>query len=347
MSAAFRTRRRPEALASAEQPELAPELLALTVIYLCLTVLSPAPRRLRRHSRRQLLKIAESIRTFGFLDPILVDAENRIIAGHGRFEAAKMLGRKKVPTICVTHLTDEQIRVLRIGLNRLAELAEWDEPLLAIELQELEALDLNFPLEVTGFETPDLDRYMAGLTAGEGDVEDLVREPDTRAVSRLRDRWLLGQHCLLCADALEAASYRDLLAGEVAQMVFTDPPYNVPIIGHVSGQGRARHREFAMASGEMSKAQFTEFLTTLFGHLVAFSSDGAIHYVCMDWRHLRELLAAGDAAFVEQKNLCVWNKDNGGMGTFYRSKHELIFVFKSGTGKRPPSTALRRAALIG
>lgn len=332
MTSAIRSRCRPQASAPDRSPELALEPLALTVSYLCVTVLSPAPRRLRRHSRRQLLKIAESIRTFGFLDPILVDAENRIIAGHGRYEAAKMLGLKKVPTICATLLSPEQIRAYRITHNRLAELAEWDEELLAIEWQELEVLDLNFSLDITGFETPDIDRIFAAVSAASaGDGEDPVPEPNPHAVSRLGDRWLLGQHRLQCADALEAASYRDLLAGEVAQMVFTDPPYNVPIIGHVSGLGRRRHREFAMASGEMSESQFTEFLTTLHRHLVLFASDGAIHFVCMDWRHMKELLTAGEAAGLELKNLCIWNKDNGGMGTFYRSKHELIFVFKNGT----------------
>ncbi|HYF07046.1 MAG TPA: ParB/Srx family N-terminal domain-containing protein, partial [Acetobacteraceae bacterium] len=297
MSSTVRCRTRPRAPAPAEQPELAPELLGLTVVYRGLTVLSPAPRSLRRHSRRQLRKIAESIRNFGFLDPILVDAEYRIIAGHGRYEAAKMLGLKMVPTICVSHLTPEQVRVLRITHNRLAELAEWDEALLAIEWQELEALDLSIPLEVTGFETVDIDRIIAAVSAGSAEqVEDPVPEPEIRAVSRLGDRWLLGSHRLNCADALQASSYRDLLGGERAQMVFTDPPYNVPIQGHVSGLGRTQHREFAMASGEMSEAQFTEFLTTMCRQLVTFASDGAIHYLCMDWRHMRELLAAGATA---------------------------------------------------
>jgi DNA modification methylase len=149
-------------------------------------------------------------------------------------------------------------------------------------------------------------------------------------VSRLGDLWILGDHRLYCADSRDPKSFEVLLGSEEAQMVFTDPPYNVPIEGNVSGLGRVKHREFAMASGEMSSAEFTRFLAGIFGNLAAFSVEGSIHFVCMDWRHALEILQAGSEAYSELKNLCVWVKDNGGMGTFYRSRHELIFAFKSG-----------------
>lgn len=293
--------------------------------------LKPANRNARTHSKKQIAQIAASIRQFGFVSPVLVDADGAIIAGHGRVAAAKSLGLENVPTIRLDHLSADERRAYLIADNRLAELAGWDAEILPIELGELANLDLSFDIEITGFETVDLDRL---LTSGKSKaepaeaIEDL--EPRGNVVSRVGDLWELGGHRVLCADARDPASYEALLDGQKAQMVFTDPPYNVPIAGHVSGLGKVRHREFPMASGEMSASAFTEFLTKVLSNLGAASIDGSIHYVCMDWRHLEELSAAGKAAYTELKNLCVWNKDNGGMGTFYRSKHELVFVFKNG-----------------
>ena len=144
------------------------------------------------------------------------------------------------------------------------------------------------------------------------------------------DLWQLGPHRLICGDALDPRIVADLLDSEKAEMVFTDPPYNVAIDGNVSGLGKVRHREFAMASGEMTRAEFTAFLSSAFANLVAYSLDGSIHFVCMDWRHVGEMLEAGAANYAELKNMIVWVKDNGGMGSFYRSRHELIFAFKNG-----------------
>lgn len=294
--------------------------------------LLPAPRNARTHSKKQITQIAASIQQFGFVNPILLDTTSKIIAGHGRVEAAKLLGISKVPTIRLDHLSENERRAYLIADNRLAELAGWDQEILAIEFGELAAFDTAFDIEVTGFDGADIDRI---LEAGESTPssteppEDL--EPRAPVVSRKVDLWQLGHHRILCADARDPTAFEDLLDGKKAQMVFTDPPYNVPIDGHVGGLGRVRHREFAMASGEMSQADFTKFLTTVLSNLAAVSTDGSIHYVCMDWRHLQEILVAGNAAYTELKNLCVWNKDNGGMGTFYRSKHELVLVFKNGT----------------
>jgi DNA modification methylase len=230
-------------------------------------------------------------------------------------------------------MTEAEKRAYIIADNRLAELAGWDEQLLAIELQFLLDVEVDFDVELTGFETADIDRILGG--AGVSDEPERVPEPDPEApvVSRPGDLWAIGRHRIFCGDARDRTSFERLLAGEAAQMVFTDPPYNLPIDGHVSGLGTTRHREFAMASGEMSPAEFTSFLRSVFRNFVAFSIDGAIHFTCMDWRHMREILDASDGIYSELKNLCIWAKTNAGMGSFYRSQHELVFVFKAGRGR--------------
>ncbi len=287
----------------------------------------------RTHSKKQISQIAKSIQRFGFNNPILVDDSGQIIAGHGRVEAAKLLGLNEVPTLCLSHLSDVDKRAYVLADNRLAEKAGWDREILAIELQAL--IDLDFEVELTGFEAPYVDIVLedaAEANGGPPGPEDEIPDPPTAgaAVSRTGDVWALGPHRLLCGNALDAASYQTLMAGELADMVFTDPPYNLRIDGNVSGLGRVRHREFAMASGEMTEDDFTKFLRTAFEQLAAHSVDGSIHFLCMDWRHLAEMFGAGNAVYAELKNLVVWNKSNGGMGTFYRSKHELIFVWKAG-----------------
>lgn len=330
MPAQVRIRRRAD-----DTPSPAPVLPgapSLAIQYRPPGELRAAARCTRTHSRKQLAQIAASIRQFGFVSPILVDARGEVVAGHDRLEAAKSLKLESVPTVRPDHLSEAQLRAYRIADNRLAELAGWDANLLALELGELATLDIGCELEVTGFETGDIGRLLAAVTGTEEDAaEDAAPQPEADPVSRPGDLWLLGRHRLLCADARLRASYELLLDGGRAQLVFTDPPYNVPVQGHVSGLGKVRHREFAMASGEMTEAEFTGFLAGLFAELVAATVDGAIHFVCMDWRHMLEVLTAGRRAYTELKNLCIWNKDNGGMGTFYRSKHELVFVFKSGT----------------
>lgn len=295
--------------------------------------LKPYPSNARTHSNRQIRQIAASIKEFGFLNPVLVDSDGQIIAGHGRVEAAKLLGRESVPTIRLEHLNDAQKRAYIIADNRLAELAGWDQEILAIELQALTNIDVDFDVEVTGFEMPEIDLLIGDLAGDEPDAADDVPDinNDDPPVSRPGDLWWLGEHRLLCGDATKMASFDALLGRRRAQMVFTDPPYNVPVDRHVCGLGSVRHEDFAMASGEMSEAEFTAFLERVLSNLTRFSIDGSVHYVFMDWRHMAELLAAGKAVYSDLLNLCVWNKSNGGMGSLYRSKHELIFVFKNGT----------------
>ena len=295
--------------------------------------LRPYARNARRHSRKQIKQIAASIERFGFTNPVLISDDGEIIAGHGRVEAAKLLGLETVPTLRLAHLSETERRAYVIADNKLTLNAGWDLEMLAIELQGL--IDLDFDIEVTGFSLAEIDLTLDAANdsdpaAAAGPEDEIPQMAETAAVSRTGDLWILGRHRLLCGDARVAADYERVSEGRRADLVFTDPPYNVPIDGHVCGSGRIRHREFAMGVGEMSDADFTGFLQETLGCAARASRDGAIAFVCMDWRHLPELFAAGRAVFSELKNLCVWNKTNGGMGTFYRSKHELICVFKVG-----------------
>jgi DNA modification methylase len=307
-------------------------VLRLAVEYLPLRSLHPWSGNARTHSKRQIQQIAGSIREFGFTNPILIDRKSTVVAGHGRIEAAKLLGISKVPTIRLEHLSDEQKRAYIIADNRLAEKAGWDREILAIELQHLSALELDFELEITGFETAEIDLLMDGATTGKKDPADATPPIESTIVSRTSDIWRLGEHRLLCGDARDYVACEILFEHERACLVFADPPFNVRIQGHAGGLGAIKHREFAMASGEMTPQHFVEFLHAVFANAARLSLDGAIHYICMDWRHIEELLTATKTLYSEFKNLCVWNKDNGGMGSLYRSKHELVFVFKVGTG---------------
>ena len=297
-----------------------------------IATLKPYARNARTHSRKQVTQIADSITRFGWTNPVLVSDDGEIIAGHGRVLAAKQLGLDTVPTLRLSHLSAEGRRAYVLADNKLAENAGWDTEILAIEFQELS--DLGFDLELTGFSIAEIDftiEQAGGGAVAADPVADVVPEPGAEAVSKLGDLWILGDHRLLCGDSRSSEAVATLMGGETADLIFTDPPYNVPIDGHTGGLGSIRHREFAMASGEMSADQFTEFLTTTLGNAAALAKDGAIAFVCMDWRHMRELQDAGAEVFSELKNLCIWNKTYGGMGSFYRSKHELIFVFKIGT----------------
>lgn len=309
----------------------------LHVVYLSTQALAHRANNARTHTDEQIKKIARSIEAFGFTNPVLVDDTNQIIAGHGRVQAAQQLGIEQVPTICLRDLSQEQIRAYVIADNRLAELAGWDDELLGIEFKYLAELDIDTSLDLTltGFEIPEIDLLIQQVDEDTPPEVEATVPPtvaDGPPVTRHGDIWRIGPHKLICSDATCSDAYESLLSGEKAQMVFSDAPYNVPIAGHVSGKGAIRHREFAMATGEMSSEQFETFLATAFRHAAAYSVDGSIHFQCMDWRHISEIVRAGQQAYTELKNICVWTKTNGGMGSLYRSQHEFIFVFKSGTG---------------
>jgi len=304
---------------------------ALKVIYLPTTALKPHPQNPRVHSDKQVLQIAKSIETFGFNVPILVDDRQNIVAGHGRLLAARKLGSATVPVIELSHLSEAQYKAFLIADNRLTENSSWDEGLLGEQLKVLSELELDFDLEVIGFETAEIDVLIDGLeTANEPDPDDRLPLIQASAISASGDLWQLGKHRVLCGNSLDLENYERLLEGAKADLVITDPPYNVAIDGHVSGLGKVHHREFAMASGEMSDGEFAEFLGKAMTLSRLASQPGALAYYFMDWRHMRQILAAGFVVYGEPMNLCIWAKNNGGMGSFYRSAHELIFVFKTG-----------------
>src|ERR1700716_3418855 len=303
----------------------------LAIQYVSPDRLRPYPGNARTHSRKQLKLIENSIKRFGFINPILVTDDFEVVAGHGRLAAAKSLGMQLVPVVALSSLSEADKKALRIADNRIAELSNWDRDILAIEYQSLD--DLQFDdIEVTGFSLGEIDIILDEASekkpVGPGPEDDLpvIAAP----VSRSGDLWILGSHRLLCGDARSESDYARLLEGENADLVLTDPPFNCRIDGNVSGLGKVRHDEFAMASGEMSEAEFTAFLSTFLRCAKAHSRDGAILFVFMDWRHMFELTCAGREQGLVAKNLIVWAKDNAGMGTFYRSRHELVFVFKNG-----------------
>lgn len=307
-------------------------LTGLTISYRPISALRANKKNPRTHTKAQIAKVAASIEEFGWTVPILIDSADRIVAGHGRLEAARLLKLDEVPTIRLEHLDEAQVRAYALADNRLAELAGWDNELLAIELSELCELDLDFDVTITGFEMPEIDVLIQDCQESSDPADDIPDvQPDTTPVSSPGDLWQAGRNRIMCGDATNEDSYRRLMDDERADVVFTDPPYNVPMNGHASGLGRNTHREFPMACGEMTPPQFTGFLMTVFELLVLWSMAGSIHYICMDWRHLLELLTAARRPYTTLINLCVWAKTNGGMGSLYRSQHELILVAKNGT----------------
>jgi hypothetical protein len=307
--------------------------LQLAIEYVAPDTLKMSARNARTHSKAQVRQIVASIQAFGFASPVVVDESGEIIAGHGRVQAAVSLGLSSVPVVRLEHLDDAQKRALRIADNRLAELAGWDQKILALEFKDLLSidlkLDLSFDMAVTGFAPAEIDRMIdqtTESTAAEKDNSLPDLDPSTATVSQLGDIWLLGEHLITCGDARQRATYEALLGEERCAMGIHDAPYNVSIGGHVSGSGK--HAEFLMATGELSEAEFTSFLSAFLGHATSFSKRGAIQWAFMDWRHIGELMRAGETAGLDLINLAVWDKGAGAMGSLLRSQHELVFMFK-------------------
>src|ERR1700726_3700484 len=298
----------------------------LAVTYRALGDLIPDPRNARTHPKRQIDQLKASIKAFGFTNPILADPEGHIIAGHGRLQAARAMGFDEVPTIILSGLSETQKRALRIADNKIALNASWDLEILQLELGELASLDVDIDLTVTGFSTGEIDVILS--SAGDPDDEVIPPVPATPR-TKPGDVWILGDHRVGCGDGRDAGFLQRVIGHEArVDAAFLDPPYNVKIGGHAVAAGR--HREFAMASGEMSEAEFRSFLADTLGAAARYSRDGAVHFVCMDWRHMDSVSAVGSAIYGERLNLCIWNKSNAGMGSLYRSKHELIFVYRVG-----------------
>jgi len=316
-----------------ERIDEANSLQEITVKYQPISALRPYERNARRHSADQIRKISKSLVQFGFINPVIVNRANLIVAGHGRVEAAKKVGIDMIPTIQIEDLTDDQIRAYRIADNQLASLAGWSKDMLAIELQHLtslEGLDLG---TVTGFDIPEIELFIEGAQKGITQPdEEPVCNPDLSqsAITKPGDLWILDKHRIVCGDSLKEENYSKILSDKYAAAVLCDCPYNVCIDGHATGKGAIRHREFAMASGEMTEQEFADFLGGFIRQLVRFTRPGSIHYLCMDWRHLFSLLGAVNQHYGALLNLCVWVKDNGGLGSFYRSRHELVVVARNG-----------------
>lgn len=301
----------------------------LKLFDLPLSSIKPPKRQLRKYGKHQIDKAVQLITETGVPPIVIIDDNNVVIAGNFVVEAAKRMGLETIPVIRIDGMTPEAGRVLALALDRLRDEERWIKDAVAAEFKELSIAFPELDLQLTGFEIAEIDGFLDFSVV---DPVEAAPEPDAGmpAVTKPGDLWTLGDHRLICGDALNADTYACLMGKEKADMVLTDPPYNVPIDGHVSGLGQHKHREFAQAAGEMTQEEFTAFLSTVFGLMVAYARSGSIHTVFMDWRHILEITSAANTAGYEHKNLCVWVKDNGGMGSMYRSRHELAFVFKAG-----------------
>lgn len=286
----------------------------------------------KEHSQKQIAQIAESIRQFGFNNPILIDESGEIIAGHGRMAAAQILGLETVPTIRLSHLSDAQKMAYRLADNKIAENGGWNIELLKLELEKIESSCEDMDLSVTGFDSIELDTMFNADTTKTADTKTnaVPYILENEVITRPGDIWQMGPHLIICGNSLDADTFTSLMGNDLADMILQDPPFNVPVNGHVCGAGTVKHKEFAMASGEMSPDEFTEFLRKNFALCAQFSRNGALHYNFMDWRHQTEIVAAGRATFTDFINMCVWVKSSGGMGSLYRSQHELCFIFRNG-----------------
>lgn len=307
-----------------------------------LELLKPAARKLRSHSRAKLATLERSMSKKSQLDPITINAANVIVDGHARVEVARRLGWSTITAVRVEHLTDEDLRLYAIAANKLAEDVQWDADALRLELEEIEASLPQIDLTLSGYSVPQIDSMRGAYRASEYNDLDDVPQPTAKeeAVTEPGDIWELGPHRLICGDATEVAVLEALMGGEEAGLMFTDPPYNVRINGHVSGT--AKHAEFSMGSGEMSKAEFEQFLRRSLSAAHSRLTDGALAYVCMDHAHVDSLCAVAAELFTERKNICVWDKGVGGMGSMYRSRHELIAVFKKGQARHINNVELGR-----
>lgn len=304
----------------------------LQVVMTPVDKLRPTNKNPRTHSNRQIRQIADSIRQFGWTSPIVVDESGKIIAGHGRFAASLDLRLRRVPTIVVSGLSDAEKRALALADNKIAANAGWDRSTLAAELGELATLlpEISLDLSITGFDAAEVDALAADLSDPEREpAEEIPAVSKGNPVTQAGDLWKLGEHRLLCGDACAKGDLQTLVGNDRPSMVFADPPYNVRIATTV-GRGRTKHREFASASGEMSRVQFTAFLKGWMKLATEQSANGSLHFVCIDWRHLVEMLSAGEEVYSELKNIIVWVKTNAGQGSFYRSQHEFILIFKNG-----------------
>lgn len=292
--------------------------------------LRPGPR-VRRHPEAQIERIRASIRRYGFLCPPLIAPTGEIIAGVARVEAARRLGYDELPVLVASHLSAADIKAYRIADNKLAEMSTWDRDVLKLEFETILQIDSSFDLQFSGFDTAEIDLVLNPISSeDEEGPDDEAPAPNAIPVSRLGDVWTLGDHRLICGDALSPETFDQLMGGDMARLVLSDVPYNVPVDGHVGGLGKKHHREFVQASGEMTDAEFADFLRKSIMVMAANLVDGGVVGLFIDWRSIETMLRVGRELGLKLLNLIVWNKSNGGMGSLYRSKHELLCLFKKG-----------------
>lgn len=306
--------------------------------------IKPYANNAKEHSEQQIAQIAESIRQFGFNNPVLIDEAGEIIAGHGRVAAARILKLDIIPIIRLTHLSPAQKMAYRLADNKIAENGGWNVEMLKLELEKIESSCEEMDLSVTGFDSIELDVMFNPTTPKEPDEKTnaVPYVPENEIVTKPGDIWQIGPHRIICGNSLVPETFKALMTDDRADMILQDPPFNVPVNVHVCGAGKIQHKEFAMASGEMSSDEFTEFLRQNFALCAKFSRAGALHYNFMDWRHLAEILAAGRAEFTNFINMCVWVKTSGGMGSLYRSQHELCLIFRKGKESHTNNVELGR-----
>jgi DNA modification methylase len=303
------------------------------------------PQSFKLYPSATIKKAARFLETFGPRLPVLVDSDRNIVAGEIWALAHQRLGLPEISALFIEGLSPDQLQAYRIGIQRIPELGDWDEGALGELFKDWTSRDLEFDVELTGFEMPEIDTFIGNLgVVSRGDEADDTLDPDDVGppVTQLGNIWIAGSHRLLCGNSIEPASFAALMGNEKASVVITDPPYNVVIEGHVGGKGRIHHSEFAMASGEMSGDEFQTFLQRAMGLLAQHSAEGSLHYIFMDWRHTADLLRAGERVYRQLKNIVVWVKSNGGMGSLYRSQHEFVFVFKNGDAPHRNNVQLGR-----
>ena len=308
--------------------------------------LKPLGRQTRKHPPAKIRKLGESLEQFGFVLPIVVDADNRVVGGWALVLAARKIGLGEVPAAIIDDLDEAKLRLLRLALNRLGEELSWDLEALKLEFSDVLEITSDIDLRISGFEMGEMDAVLSVSGEDEEDVLPAMNENEP-PTTKSGDLWALGDHRVFCGDAVVAESYVQLLGDERAQMVFTDPPWNIPIAGNVSGLGAVKHDDFAMACGEMTDTQFEACLRTSLGHAAAHSDDGATQFVCMHWSKIKEVLAAGSDVYAELKNLCVWNKTNAGMGSLSARSTSSSSFSRRGPRRISTTSSLAVSAATG
>lgn len=295
--------------------------------------LRPNPKNARRHSKRQVKQIARAYQEFGVINPVIVGPDYTIVAGHGRFAAAELLGLSELPVLVVERLTPTQLRAYALADNKLGDLSSFDTQLLIEEIEGIIAESPEFDITVTGLVTAEIDAMSGAIRTGQlNDLDDdPPPDPPRQPVSREGDLWILGEHRLICGDSTKSAVIGELLGDEQVRLILSDVPFNLKIAGFASGLGRKKHSDFAMATGEMTYYQYVGFLRRSISACIEQLVDGAMVLMFIDWRHVGEMLEAGRASGLDLKNILLWAKDNAGMGSLWRSQHELIVAFKHGS----------------